>query len=896
MIERLAEFLLNRALPRGETGESIRADLHQEWLELRANHPKRRFRYWLLWEAVKLAFHFGILRLETQASPDPSKGSSASMGGRMMGSLAQDLRFAVRSLRRRPAFAAVSVLTLGLGIGSAAAMFSVVDGVVLRSVPFRDPGRLVDVWLTADWARGGPGLVGRTWDRFPLSFAEFRAWQAQNTVFEGVAVHNAIETTLTGAGPAERISIGHGSASLLSVLGTQPVLGRWFLPSEEGDRPGGAAPVTVVSYNTWQTRLASDPNVLGREIVLDGTSRTIVGVLPRAFRLRHLGMGWLGEDRRGEPDVWVPLGTVGLGDNGNNLEAIARLSPHVPLEDALVETTAILRSVREGSVVRIVPRSEDETSGLASPLFLLLTATGVLLLIGCANIATLALAELHTRKPELATRGALGAGRGRIVGQLMVESLALGAMGTAVGILLAIAGTRALVRLAPPLPRVEAVGINPAALGFSIALGVLAALLSGTLPALLSARASAAGMAVTTRTATGRRGGFERWLVAGEMALTVVLLVAGGLLSRSLDRLLTVDPGFPAEGLATVSVYCPEDRLEDRYRPGADVVTAYDEILARIRAIPGVMKASAITRLPFPGLSSTNNLILPATGDEAERHIAGQQLFAMPDYFETMGIPLRAGRFLPPDARPGEPIAVVVTKNIARRYWPAGSPIGRSFTMWGATATIVGVTGDVRRNALGVEPDPAFYVSLRQRPAREVSFVARTAGDAGALAAKMAATVRAYDPGIPVRQVTTVPDLIRESTAQERYRTLLMEVFGILATVLAAVGVSGITARGVSRRTREMGVRFSLGAEGRGLVAMVVGDALLPALCGAAVGLVLAAAAGRLIAGFLFGVSAFDAPTYGAAAGFLIVVSLAASWLPARRVASLDPAEVLRAQ
>jgi len=868
------------------------ADFLQEWLELRAKYPKRRFRYWLLREAIKLASHFGLLRPEARTSPGSSEGSPASTGARTLGSLAQDLRFAVRSLRRRPAFTAVSVLTLGLGIGSAAAMFSVVDGVVLRSVPFREPGQLVDVWLTAEGARGAPGLVGRTWDRLPLSFTEFRALEAQNTVFDGVAVHNAIETTLTGDGPAERIIIGYGSASLLSVLGTRPILGRWFLPSEEGDIDGGAAPVTVVSYNTWRTRLAADPGVLGREIVLGGTSYTIVGVLPKDFRLRHLGMHWLGEDRRGERDVWVPLGTAGGLGNGNNLEAIARLGPSVPLEDARAEASAILLATRNSGVVRIIPRSEDETAGLASPLFLLLAATGVLLLIGCANIATLALAELHTRTPELATRGALGAGRGRIVGQLMVESLTLSALGTAAGVLFALAGTRALVGLAPPLPRVEAVGIDPTALGFSIAAGVLAAVLSGTLPALMSARVSATGMTVTTRTVTGRRGGFERWLVSAEVALTVVLLVVGGLLVRSLDRLLAVDPGFPAKGLATASVYLPGER----YPTGVDVLAAYDEILGRVRAISGVTKASAITRLPFPGLTNTSTLRLPATGDEAERHIGAQQLLAMPDYHETMGIPLRSGRFLPPDARPGQPVAVVVTENIARKYWPSGSPIGRSFTMWGATATIVGVSGDVKRNALGVEPDPAFYASLRQRPAREVSLVARTAGDAGALAAKMAAVVRAYDRGIPVRQVTTLPDLIRESAAQERYRTLLMEVFGIMATVLAAVGVFGITARGVTRRTREMGVRFSLGAEGRGLIAMVVGDALLPALGGAAVGLVLATWAGRLVAGFLFGVDAFDAPTYGAAAAFVIVVSLVASYLPARRVASLDPAEVLRAE
>jgi len=890
MIERLADFLLDRALPRGDTGQSIKADLHEEWAELRDRHPGRRFRLWLLWESVKLSLHFLILRLQRK-TPGAGVGVGDSVGGSVVGSVAQDLRFAVRSLRRRPVFAVVSVLTLALGIGSAAAMFSVVDGVLVRSVPFEKPHQLVDVWLTAPGARGAPGLVGRTWNRLPLSLAEFRAWQAQNTVFDGMAVHNAVETTLTGEDTAERITVGYGSATLLLVLGVQPILGRWFLPSEEGDVTGGGALVTVVSYEAWRNRLSSDPRVLGRTIVLGGLAYTIVGVLPPGFRLRHLGMHWLGEDQRGQRDVWAPLGSAGGLGNGNNLEAIARLDPAVPLEDAQREASDILLADGKGGEVRIVPRSDDETAGLASPLLLLLAATGVLLLIACANIATLSLGEMHARTPELATRGALGAGKSRIVRQLMVENLVLGGLGAVGGVLLAHAGTAVLVSLAPPLPRVEAVGINPTVLAFSGGAGVMAALLFGTLPAVVSARASAAGLAATTRTTTGSRAGFERWIVSLEIAMTVVLLVSGGLLARSLRTLLDVDPGFPAEGLATASVYLPGDR----YPTATEMLAAYDEILARVDALPGVLRASAITRLPFPGLTNTTTLTVPRGDGGEDMHISVQQLVATPDYHETMGIPIREGSWMA-DTDPDGPLGIVVTENVARRYWPDGSPVGVTFRLWGHDATIVGVGGDVKRNALGVDADPAFYASLRQRPTREVSLVARTTGDAEALASEIAGVVRAFDPGIPVRQVTTLPDLIRASASQERYRTLLMEVFAVLATVLAAVGVFGITARGVARRTREMGVRYSLGAEERGLVAMVVKEALVPGGVGAVAGLILAAWVGRLLAGLLFGVQALDPLTYGAVAFFLAVVSVAASYLPARRIASLDPAEVLRAQ
>lgn len=892
MIRRITEFLLTKGLPKGETGESIRADLREELAELKDRHPGRSFRFWLLWEAAKLTLHFSVFRLEVGPQNRQDRNTTPSPGEGFMGSLSQDLRFAFRTLRRRAVYSTVAILTLGLGIGAATAMFSVVDGVLIRSVPFGDPSEIVNVWLTSESARGGSGLIAKTWNRVPLSPTEFRSWQAENTAFESVAVHNAIETTLTGEDSSERVRIGYGSASLLTVLGVQPVMGRWFLPSEEGPGSSEADPVTVISYETWRDRLGSDPGVLGRTLTLDGRVCTIIGVMPEGFRLRYLGMHWLGEDKDGVRDVWAPLGAKGIG-SGNNLEAIARLAPGVSMERTLTEATTILLRERNRGEVRIVPRTEDETSGLGSPLVLLLAATGLLLLIGCANIATLSLGELHGRASELSTRGALGAGKGRIVRQLLVESLVVGMLGTGVGVLLAFGGTEILIALAPPLPRIETVGVDPRVLGFAAGVGVLAGVLFGTLPAFVSARASAAGMAGTTRTATGRRGGFERWLVSFEIALTVILLVSGGLLARSLQHLMEVDPGFEPEGLATASVYLPGNR----YPAGPEILGAYDEILSRVEALPGVVRASAITRLPFPGLTNTGNLNFEGKGEGEDVNIGAQQLGAMPGYHETMGIPLQSGQFLPIEEAEDGPRSVVITENIARKYWPHDSPLGATSRDYGyGIYTIVGIAGNVKRNTLGVEPDRAFYYPLSRRPSRSVSLVARTQGNALALAAQMREIIRAFDQEIPIRQVTTMRGLIRESAAQERYRTLLMGVFGALATLLAAVGIFGVTARGVAQRTKEMGVRMSLGAEVGGLVSMMVRASLVSGVVGTLGGLLVTVWTGRLLAGFLFGVDAFDPLTYGAVAGFLVIVSLASSYLPARRIASLDPAGVLRAE
>jgi len=840
-------------------------DLSRELEQLRTARPGRTYHAWYLWEAVRLAPHYARFHLTSPRTLPWGHG------------LLQDLHFAFRSLRRHAVYSAVTIVTLGLGIGTVTAMFSVVNGVLLESVPFDDPDQLVNVWLTSEGARGAPGLVGRTWDRLPLSLMEYRSWQASNEAFQGVAVHNGIEATLSGNGPAERVPIGFGSASLLSVLGTVPAMGRWFLPGEEGTGSADAAAVAVISHETWQSRFGSDPDILEESIVVDGAAYRIIGVLPSGFRLRHLGMHWLGEDTSGFRDVWLPLGAPGLR-NGNNLEAIARLRSRMPIEQARAEASRILMADRPSGEVRIVPRSNDETEGLGYPLVLLLGATGFLLLIACANIATVSLGELSGREGELSTRHALGARRTRIVRQLLTESLVLGGLGAVGGVLIAVGGTKALVAVAPPLPRLEAAGVDARALLFATAIGVASAFLFGTFPAWRAARNAAAGGSARARTR-----GWERWIVSFEIALTTVLLVSGGLLGRSLQNLFRVDPGFDASSLATVEVHLPESR----YPTGRDVESAYDELITRVSAIPGVTGATAITRLPFPGLTNTSTMV--ATGPSGEDiTFTAQQLFAMPGYHEFMRIPLIEGADLQRDSGSRD---MLISENIARRFWPDESPVGARV---GSNLTIVGVVGNVKRNTLGADADQTFYMPLWDQMPRGINVVARTQDDVSSLTLEMRETVREFDPDVPVVRAATMASLIAESTRQEGYRVLLMGIFGILGTLLAAVGIFGVTARAVVQRGKELSVRMALGAARRTLMAAELKRGLTTGAVGALAGLLGAIWSGRLLSGLLFGVEPWDPVTQMSVTGGLLLVVVIASYLPARTISALDPARGLK--
>jgi putative ABC transport system permease protein len=808
----------------------------------------------------------------------------------------RDVLFGLRLLRRRPLYTSVAVLTLGLGIGAATAMFSVVDGVLLKPLPFDDPGRLVAIWQTVPELRGTPGDDGARWDRYRLTYPQYRELLEQSTVYEGLAGYRAGTpdvANLTGIGDPVELRAGAATASLLPVLGVRPALGRWFQPEEEASIAGddGAA-VAVISHELWQGRFGGSPEVLGKVVTIDDRSFTIVGILPAGFRIQWLSAAVAGEGDPGERDIWFPIGAPGWSgsQHGYSWETIGRLASGGSVDRARAETHLIMSAhPHTFGEARVLPRSAEERRGLTPPLVLLFAATAFLLLIACGNIATLSLGEMSSRQHEIATRSALGAGAGRIVRLFLTESFVLAALGSAVGAALAFGGTRVLVSLAPPIPRLYEVGVDLRVLGFAVLLGTCAAFLFGTVPSIVAARGAVGPpQPRSAGTSPGRRR-FANIVLATEIALTAMLLVAGGLLARSLSRLLAVDPGFEARGLATVEVKLPRTRYPTRESQAAFFRAALD----RLEAVPGIGSVSAVSRLPFPGYTSGWSIRI----ERRDEQYAPLGYQVAPGYLRTLGVPLLAGRPLAETDGPEAPLAVVINETMARRYWPDESPIGARFS-WGGSAgpvTVVGIAGDMKRQVLQANTEPAFFIPFVQHPDETICFVARTRLSPRDVIPLMHEAVRTVDGDLVVKNATTVAALVAQSTENERYRALLMGVFGILAALLAAVGVFGVAARSVALRTREMGIRMALGARAAGLIGTTMRGILVIGLAGTAVGLVGALWTSNLLARFLFEVEPSDPTTYGLVAASIVLVCSLASYVPARRITRVNPVDVLRA-
>jgi predicted permease len=811
---------------------------------------------------------------------------------------AQDIRFALRALRRRPLFATVAIVTIALGIGSATSIYSVVDGVLLRPLPFREPDRLVGVWqMLPEW-RADP-ILRAHWDRIPLSHPEYRDLRDRARTLDGIAIWWRGSARLEAGERVEVVTTLHASASLLGLLGVRPRLGRMFLPGE--DLPG-APGVALLSHEEWSRSFGADPEVLGRTVRLDERSWTIVGVLPARF-----SVGRTRERDGAPPAFWLPAGQTAGSDfelRGNHrYTAVARLAPGVTLAHARDEVAAILRAAThqpsEGS--RLVAWSADQTRDARGPLFVLLGAVGVLLLVACTNVATLLLGEASVREHEMATRLALGAGRERIAGQLLTESLVLAAVGGALGLAIAWAGTRALVALAPPdVAGLGGVRMDGRVLGFAIAAVLATGLLFGLAPALAASRADPG--VVLHRSGwhnTRGRGALQRAFVAAEVALSVVLLVGAVLLLRSLDRVTAVDPGFRPDGLLVLETSLPHTLSGDGEAPRR----IYEEAVARLAALPGVRAATAGTRPPFAGRPGVSGLQIegePASpGTDAPLHETEHRTVA-PGYFATLGVPLLAGRDFREADRAGAPSVAVVSATLARRYFPDGSPVGRRVRILGESRTIVGVVGDVRHERLTSGAEPVLYMPLGQRDVWTLTLVVRAArgrpSDAAELAYSARRALADVDPRLVVTTATTMDVLLRRSFAEERYRTTLLSLFGALAALLAAVGTYGVSSRAVARRARETGIRLALGATPAAVVRQLVGGTLSGVALGVVAGLVGAAVATRALTPFLFGVRATDPATYVGVVTLLALVSMGASWLPARRAGRVAVVPMLRAE
>ena len=803
--------------------------------------------------------------------------------------LVRDGRFAVRALAKNPGFAGAAILALALGIGANTAILSVVDAVLLRPLPYADPGRLVVILHRGE---------------NPVAPANFLDWRRQSRSFEAMGAAEYWTPNLTAAENPEKLWALRMTADVLPMLGVRPLLGRFFTREEEA---AGKDRVAVIGHRLWRRRFGSDPGVIGRAISLNGEPYTIVGVMPEAFRFAPF---WATNS-----DLWAPLafGERAGSRESSSLRVFARTKSGVSLPAAAAEMAAITgRLEREfpgtNRDVRVISLQEKVVGTVRPALLVLLGAVGLVLLIACANVAHMLLARAAARQREIAVRAALGATRGRLIRQTLTESLVLALAGSAAGVALAAYGLRVLVALGPAtIPRLADVGLDGRVLLATLAVSMLTGIGFGLAPALqASAVRVQDALKEGGRSGEGReRSRLRRVFVASEVALALVLLVGAGLMIRSFAALRAIDPGFDPRNVVTMVVSVGGTKEAE---PGRRAVF-YGELLDRVRALPGVRAASLINHLPLAG----DIWGWPFAVEGRPRPRAGESPTAtyrvvFPGYFRAMGIPLLRGRDIAAGDTLAAPGVVVINEFMARRHWPGEDPIGRRIALDDpredpAWMTVVGVVRDAVRSDWSSAPEEESYLPFLQSklylesPGNHVAYmtlVARTEGDPAAAAASLRAAAWSFDRSLPISEVQTMERVVADATAGPRFQMLLLGIFAAVAAILAAVGIYGVMSYAVSRRAREIGVRMALGAGARDVLRLVVGEGMSVAIGGAAAGLAGALVLTRLMRSLLYGVSSTDPVTYAAVALLLLAIALSASYFPARRAARIDPIVALR--
>ena len=802
--------------------------------------------------------------------------------------IGQDIRFAFRQLRRNPGFTAIALITLALGVGANTAIFSVVRGVLLRELPYAQPDRLTRVY-----SRIERGMVS-------VSPADFNDWRRQSTRFAALAASAEGTVNLTGSGSAERFSQARVSANMFQLLGVRVALGRAFAPGE--DAPD-APRVVILSDGLWRGRFGADPAIIGKSVRLDDFPTEVIGVAPAEMRYPSSVDLWL-TTRFTQKDL-------SDGNRGARwIDVIARLAPSATREQAQAEMNAIARQIElqdpkhnAGYSTQLIPLRDDMVGSVRPALIVLLAAVGFVMLIACANVASLMLGRTAARESEIAVRTALGAGRGRLVRQLLTESCCLALAGGALGLGLAYGGTRLLLSLAPSdIPRLYNVHIDASVLLFTVAMTAVAALFFGSIPAL---QASAAQAVLHPR--AGNRGSRTRpgsararnALVVTEITLALMLLVGAGLLIKSFSRLRDVNPGFAPARVSTFTVTLSPVKYET-----VEQQRAFSKsLLDAVHRIPGVDSAAVTFGLPLSGTSfqlSYDVAGRPAPPPNAEPR--AQLRIVSAGYFATVGIPLLRGRAFSDADRPGNARVMVVSEETVRRYFPGEDPIGKRINFgWGRdgdrlSGEIVGVVGDVRQHGLTTDVSPHVYAAWDQWPLDEITVVMRSRGDPARALESARAAVLSLDRDLPVYDAFTLESMIDRALGQPRFYVLLLTIFAALAVVLAVVGIYGVIAYTVQQRTREIGIRIALGASRGRVVGMVVQRGLLLALAGIALGSAGAYAMTRVLQSLLYGVGARDPVTFVAVAALLGAVAVLASWLPARRAARVDPLAAMRAE
>ena len=812
--------------------------------------------------------------------------SGDAWGWRGLRNFAQDLRYGARALLRTPGFTLLAILTLALGMGANTAIFSVVNAVLLNPLAYQDPGRLVTL------LHYGNG---------PVAAANYIDWRDQSHSFTAMAAAQYWSPNLTGVDSPEHLTGLQVTPNMFPLLGIAPLMGRTFLPGEDQK---GAEHEIVLSYRLWQRRFNGDPQVLGKAMLLNGDSFTVVGVMPASFKFAPF---WATH-----AELWVPLP---LGDRlhergGNSLRIFGRLKPGVPLAAARADVAAVtgrleLQYPGTNRHVAVTPLKENVVGKVETPLTMVLCGVGFVLLIACANVAHMLLARTSGRQREIAVRTALGAGRGRVMAQFLTENLLLAGLGAAAGLLLALGGVKALVALSPAdIPRVDTVAVDARVILFLLAVTVLTAALFGLAPAMQATAGNLSGALKE-----GGRGGSDGvrrnrlrgFLVASEFALAFMLLIGAGLTIRSFFALEAVNPGFdPHHVLSLVvsvagSQEAPEGRREIFYR----------QLLERVRNVPGVESAGAINHLPLAGDLWGWDLAIAGRPKPRPGESPGAVYrVAMPGYFETMRLPILRGRAIAATDDSSAPGVAVINQAAAKEYWPGEDPIGQRVSLYdGVWVTVIGISANARQGDWAKEPDPEVYLAALQddeflgAPKSHISYITlvlRTRGNPADMAPAVKQIVWQMDRNLPISQLIAMDQAVADATAEPRFLALLLAVFAAVALLLAAVGIYGVMSYAISRRTHEIGGRMALGATRADVLRMVLGQGMVQALAGSLAGVGGALLLGRLMSRMLYGVRPHDPVTFGMVAMVLGTAALLAICVPARRATRIDPMVALR--
>ncbi len=819
----------------------------------------------------------------------------------------QDLRHAARLLRRAPGFTAAAILTLGVGIAMTTAIFSVVNAVLLTPVPFPEPDRLVMVWET-DRDSGT--------SHEPGSWPDFVDFQQRSRRIDRFAGMIAGEATLTpDRGEPARVAALLVTHELLPLAGVAPIAGRRF--SADDDRPGGPA-VVLISERLWERAFQRDPAAIGRTLRIDDRPRTVVGVVPagadfgvlQILSAADYGRGFADRDARSQVDVWAPLQAdpKQLVRDTHPLLMVGRLAPGASATSAQEELAAIASDLERAYAVNrargvFLEPMRAVLFGRSEPaLVALMSAVGLVLLIACVNVANLLLARGTGRRREVAVRAALGAGTSRLARQFVAENLLLTTIAGAVGIAAAFAGLGVLVRMAPPdVPRLASAGIDVRVLAVALGISVAVGLVFGVLPVLQSRRTDlqSALAAEDARGATGGREGriARAALVVTQVALAVVLVIGATLLIRSFSQLRRVDPGFNPSGVLKVEFELPASRYPFSFREWPNLAPIHNfnaSLLSRVGALPGV-EAAAIAGAHPLSAGFTNSFAIVGREAESRDFPEISTRAVTPGYFRTLGVRLVRGRFIEDADRTGAMPVALVNESAASRFFAGRDPLGAQLAFWGVRWTIVGVVGNEKFHGLAGSVPIATYIPMAQAPARGgQSLLVRTSGDPGALAGAVRAAFAEVDPALAIFGVEPLVHTLSESLGRERFLTLLLMVFAVVALLLAAIGIHGVLSYTVAQRTRELGIRVALGASPGSVLALVFGQGVKLTLAGFAAGIVLGALFARALAGLLFGVTPADVITYVVVLAVLAVVAAVASYLPARRAVRVDPVVALR--